>query len=124
MSSTSTDWTDGSTCSSPRLSARPDLTSMPANAMKRPERRSRVAALFATDEVEAALDLLELMELGWHDCYGDITPSEELVDDMILVSDGLIVGLIGACRLAITDWRDLKVTASDLPSPATRGGQV
>ena len=53
------------------------------------------------------------MELAWHDCYGASTPSEDLVDDMILVSDGSISGLIAACRLATADWRDLKVAASE-----------
>ena len=59
------------------------------------------------------MDLLELMELGWHDCYQASTPSEDLVDDMILISDGTISGLITACRLATTDWRDVKVAASE-----------
>jgi hypothetical protein len=59
------------------------------------------------------LDLLELMELGWHDCYGTSSPSEDLVDDMIFISGGTIPGLISACRLAVTDWRDLKVTAAE-----------
>lgn len=84
-----------------------------SRAERRAERWPRVAAVFAADDVEPALDLLELMELGWNDCYGGITPSEEQVDDMILLSDGTIVGLIAACRLATIDWRDLKVAADD-----------
>lgn len=79
---------------------------------RREERRPRVAGAFASDDVEPALDLLELLELAWHDSYGEIAPSEDLIDDMILVSHDTISGLIAACRLAITDSRDLKVNAS------------
>lgn len=81
-------------------------------AERRDERRPRVSAAFAAEDVESALDLLELMELGWHDCYGEVTPSEDRVDDMILISDGTVSGLIAACRLATRDWRDLQVAAS------------
>ena len=60
-----------------------------------------------------ALDLLELVELAWHDCYGEITPSEELVDDMLLLSDGNIDKLIDVARLVVTDWRDVKLAAAE-----------
>lgn len=59
----------------------------------------------------AALDLLELVELAWHDCYGDISPSDEIINDILVLSEGTLDGLIRSGRLAVTDWRDLRVAA-------------
>ena len=42
---------------------------------RRAERRTKVAVLFA-DRTDRALDLLELVEMAWHDTFGDITPPE------------------------------------------------
>jgi hypothetical protein len=67
--------------------------------------------VFGEHRVGAALDLLELLELAWHDCYHDISPPEEIIDDVLLLSRGSIEKLIGAARLAVADWRDLKVAA-------------
>jgi len=75
------------------------------------EREPRVVAVFGEDGAALALDLLELVERAWHDSYNEITPPEEIIDDMLLLSDGRIDGLIEAARLAVTDWRDLKVAA-------------
>ena len=82
-----------------------------SRAERRDERRPRVAAPFEPSEVEPALDLLELTELAWHDCYGDRNPSEQQVDDMLLLSGGKLPGLIASCHLGTTDWRDLKEAA-------------
>jgi hypothetical protein len=68
-----------------------------------------------------ALDLLELTELAWHDCYGDITPPEDIVDDMVVCAEGDLGKLIVAARLALRDWRDLKVTADALRSADGEG---
>jgi hypothetical protein len=70
-----------------------------------------VTALFGAAHVEAALDLLELVEMAWHDCYGEITPPAAVVSDMLLLSEGSIEKLIEAARLAVTDRRDLRVAA-------------
>jgi hypothetical protein len=67
--------------------------------------------VFGAKLAPRALDLLEIVELAWHDCYGEISPSEGLVDDLLLVSDGSIEGLVEAAHLALTDWRDLKMAA-------------
>ena len=75
-------------------------------------RQSRVSAVFAEGS-EAALDLLELVDLAWHDCYDDITPPDDVVDDMLLLSDGSLAGLIRAAHLAVSDWRDLRVAAEE-----------
>jgi hypothetical protein len=60
---------------------------------------------------EAALDLFELLELAWHDCYGDITPPQQVVEDVWRVAGGDLGGLAAAARLAVTDRRDLHVAA-------------
>ena len=80
-------------------------------AERRSEREPRVVAVFEGDRASVALDLLELIELAWHDCYGEVTPSEDVIDDMLTISDGSIEGLIQAARLAVTDPRDLKTAA-------------
>ena len=82
-----------------------------SRADRRREREGRVVRVFGTSRAARALDLLELVELAWHDCYGEVTPPEEIIDDMLLLSDGSVEGLIVAARLAVTDWRDLKVAA-------------
>jgi hypothetical protein len=83
-----------------------------SRAGRRRERERRVAAVFGKDRAAHALDLLELVELAWHDCYGEITPPEEIIDDMLLLSDGSIEGLVVAARLGVDDWRDLTVAAN------------
>ena len=82
-------------------------------AERRRDRRDRVRRVFDAATTLAALDLLELLELAWHDCYGEISPSEEIIDDVLLLSDGDLDGLIRASLLAVTDWRDLAVAASE-----------
>jgi hypothetical protein len=52
------------------------------------ERRPRVVAVFGDDEqtLRSVASVLELLEMAWHDCYGEITPSEEIVDQVLLCS--------------------------------------
>jgi hypothetical protein len=87
-------------------------------AVGRAERRKlrwdRAVAVFGEDTTPIALDLLELTELAWHDCYGEVTPSEDIIDDILLLSHGDINRLIQAAVLAVTDRRDLKVAADEL----------
>ena len=82
-------------------------------AQRRMDRTPRAVAVFGSDRAHVALDLLELTELAWHDCYGEISPSEDLIDDMFLLSEGSIEGLIQVARLGVADWRDLKVAAEE-----------
>jgi uncharacterized tellurite resistance protein B-like protein len=80
------------------------------------ERKPRVVARFGTDDetLRAVAQLFELMEMAWHDCYGEVSPPEEIVDNVLLCSGGRLLGLIAAARLAVIDRRDLDVWASDL----------
>jgi hypothetical protein len=71
-------------------------------------------AIFGDALAASVLDLLELTELAWHDCYGEIKPSEEMVDDILLCSKGELAQLIRVARLAVSDWRDVKVAAAKI----------
>lgn len=75
------------------------------------QRKPRVSAFFDENQTPIALDLLEHVELAWHDCYDEITPSEDVIDDLLTISGGSIDELIEAARLAVTDPRDLKLAA-------------
>ena len=67
-----------------------------SRAERRSERHQRVVAVMGLDAADAALDLLELVELAWHDCYGEITPPDAVVEDVLVLSGGTLPGLIGA----------------------------
>lgn len=84
---------------------------MISRAERRAARTARVAAAFDSGSVEAVLDLFEAMELAWHDVYGEISPPESVIDDVLTVSDGDLAALIRAVRLGLADWRDLRVAA-------------
>ena len=85
-----------------------------SRAERRALRRPLVQELFAANDVEAALDLLELVELAWHDCYGEITPPDEVIGDILVCSGNTLTGLIQAGRLAVTDFRDTRVWAQEI----------
>lgn len=75
--------------------------------------RERAALSFGAD-AEAALDLLELLELAWHDSHGDQAPPTEVVEDIWLVAAGDLGRLASAARLAVTDRRDLHLAADEV----------
>ncbi|WP_327394033.1 hypothetical protein [Streptomyces phaeochromogenes] len=62
----------------------------------------------------AALDLLELVEFAWHDCYGDVTPGEDVVEDILTCSQGDLAQMIQFARLAVEDARDLRLSADEI----------
>ena len=80
------------------------------------ERKPRVVAVFGDDTrtLSAVEKLFELLELAWHDVYGEITPSEQVVDEILLCSEGTLAGLIEAARVAVVDRRDLHIWADAL----------
>ena len=80
-------------------------------ASRRAAREALVVTGFGADRSAAALDLLELVELAWHDCFGEITPPDEVIDDILVVAGGDLASLVRAGRLAVEDWRDLRVAA-------------
>jgi hypothetical protein len=80
-------------------------------ASRRAAREAIVVTGFGSDRAAAALDLLELVELTWHDCFGEITPSDDVIDDILIVAGDDLESLVRAARLAVEDWRDLRVAA-------------
>ena len=84
-----------------------------SRADRRADREARVLAVFGSESTPTVLDLLELVELAWHDCYSEVSPSEDLIDDVLLLSGGELEKLVSVARLAVTDWRDVKVAAAD-----------
>ena len=84
-----------------------------SRAERRNERTPRALAAFGEERASIALDLLELTELAWHDCYGETTPPEDVIEDMLMLSEGSVDRLIQVARLAVADWRDLKVAAEE-----------
>jgi hypothetical protein len=80
------------------------------------KRRPRIVAVFGEAAAETVIELLTLTELAWHDCYGEVTPSETIIDDILLCSGGDLATLVRAAAVAVEDWRDLKVWAADIRS--------
>jgi hypothetical protein len=89
--------------------------SMPiGRAARRAAREQVVQETFGPDRAAAVLDLLELLELAWHDCYGDVTPPEDVIDDVLAVAQGDMPSLARAARLAVEDSRDLRLAADEV----------
>src|SRR3954454_23174862 len=84
-----------------------------SRADRRRQRRAAVETLFGQN-ADAALDILELTEFAWHDCYGEVTPPDSVIDDILACARGQLVDLARACRLAVEDYRDLRIWADDL----------
>ena len=84
--------------------------SVNSRASRREQRRASVEAAFGSN-AEAALDVLELTEFAWHDCYGDVSPPDNVVEDILTVSEGRLDRLAHAARLAVEDSRDLRMQA-------------
>ena len=86
-----------------------------SRAHRRERRRSQVQALFGA-VADAALDLLELAELAWHDCYGEVSPPDQVVKCVLTVSEGRLDLMSRAARLAVEDFRDLRMQAEAISS--------
>ena len=84
-----------------------------SRAERRAERREACVTTFDERRAEVALDLLEVLEFGWHDCYQEVTPPREVIDDILICSEGSLDKMIRAVRLALSDWRDLRMWADD-----------
>ena len=80
---------------------------------RRHERRPRIVGAFPGGHVDAALDLLHLADMAWHDCYGpgELAIPPEVLDDILLLADGDLSELVRVARQAVIDYRDLRVAA-------------
>ncbi|MDX6198739.1 MAG: hypothetical protein QOJ79_1890 [Actinomycetota bacterium] len=84
-----------------------------SRAERRAEREPRAVREYG-DRASAVLDVLELTELAWHDCYGETTPPDQVIDDIFTCARSDVTAFIAAARLAVQDFRDLRVTADDI----------
>lgn len=84
-----------------------------SRAERRVTSEARARDVFG-DNASAALDLFELTELAWHDCYGEITPPDAVIDNVFVCSGGSLATLAQAARLAIEDSRDLSMWADQV----------
>jgi hypothetical protein len=80
---------------------------------RRRERKRRVEGQFAGEQVDAVLDLLHLMDMAWHDCYGprELEVPPAVLDDVLLLADGDLAALIKLVRAAVIDFRDVRIAA-------------
>ncbi|MFF5225426.1 hypothetical protein [Dactylosporangium sp. NPDC000521] len=80
---------------------------------RRRDRRPRIMRQFDPQEVETALDLLELTDMAWHDCYGprELEIPERVLDDVLLLAHGNLAELIRFAREAVMDFRDVRIDA-------------
>jgi hypothetical protein len=85
------------------------------SAQRREERRKRIEATFPSSHVDAALDLLHLADMAWHDCYGpqDLAMPDRVLEDVLLLADGGLVPLARVALRAVIDFRDVRMDADD-----------
>ena len=50
--------------------------------------------------------------MAWHDTYVEGTPPEDLIDDILFLSEGNLRLLIRWARIAVTDWKQVKTAAA------------
>ena len=85
--------------------------------ISREERRRGREPRARTDfgpNAEAALDVLELTDLAWHDCYGEVAPPDRVIDDIFRVAKGDLRTLVRASHQAVIDFRDLRMWADSI----------
>lgn len=82
---------------------------------RRRERALRVKELFEGRDLEAALDLLHLTDMAWHDCYGprELEIPSDVLDDVLLLAGGDLAALIRFARAAVIDFRDIRMAADE-----------
>jgi hypothetical protein len=81
---------------------------------RRAERSSLVESVLGQSLAPVGLDLLELTEYAWHDCYGEITPPDEVILNILICSEGNLATMIRAASLAVRDSRDLQLWAEHI----------
>jgi len=80
---------------------------------RRRQRRPSMTASLPGEQVEAALDLLHLADMAWHDCYGpkELEVPAAVLDDILLLAGGDLPRLVRVTRQAVIDFRDVRVAA-------------
>lgn len=82
-------------------------------AERRRDRTQRATGVFGR-QADAGLDALGLLDLAWHDCYGEPAPAEQTLEDVWAVADGELARFFSAAHLAVIDFRDLRMGAEQL----------
>ncbi len=77
-------------------------------------RRPVIEEIFPPGLVEAALQVLELTEYAWHDCYHEVSPSDKVIDEILVCSEGRLDTLVRAAVQAVHDKRDLQLWAESI----------
>ncbi|WP_394847466.1 hypothetical protein LZC95_08370 [Pendulispora brunnea] len=80
---------------------------------RRDDRKPRVIAAVGANLAGPVLDLLELTELAWHNLVGEEVLPDDIIDDILAVSEGNLATMMMAARHALLDRKDLKVWAED-----------
>ncbi|OXM60779.1 hypothetical protein [Amycolatopsis vastitatis] len=85
------------------------------SAQRRQARTPRIEAQFSSAHVKAALDLLDLADMAWHDCYGprELEIPSQVLEDVLLLAEGDLAKLIRISRAAVLDFRDVRMAADD-----------
>ena len=80
---------------------------------RRQQRRPSITASFPGTHVEAALDLLHLADMAWHDCFGprELEVPAAVLDDIMLLAKGDLATLVSVARAAVIDFRDVRMAA-------------
>ena len=87
---------------------------MVASSEDRRRTRSPRANEVFKGQAGAALDALALLDFAWHDCYGESSPPEQVIEDIWVVSNGDLAQFVAAAHLAVVDFRDLRMSADDM----------
>ena len=90
-----------------------------SRAERRAGRTARVVEVLGPGNAAAGLDVLELTEFAWHDVYQEIAPPDEVIEDILTCSKGDLAVFVRAARLAVTDFRDLRLAAEAIRNEAT-----
>ena len=82
---------------------------------RRQERKPRIEESFAGHDAPAALDLLHLTGMAWHDCYGprELEIPSDVLDDVLLLAGGDLAALVRFARAAVIDFRDIRLAADE-----------
>lgn len=91
---------------------------MVTSSEERRRARSQRADEVFGDQAGAALDVLALLDVAWHDCYGDPCPPDHVVEDIWVTANGNLGHFISAAHLAVIDSRDLRMNADDVRRPS------
>jgi hypothetical protein len=84
-----------------------------SRADRREIRSPRATDVFG-GQAAAALDALALLDFAWHDCYGETSPPEQVIEDIWVVANGDLAQFISAAHLAVIDFRDLRMEANEM----------